>query len=104
MTGQEAATIVQEQLPVIIIVCDNAGWGSILVGQQKRFKDWDFGTRLVSPDFAKLADGYGMASFTVNKTSDFEDALRSAMDHQSPALIHLKLDLRDVSPYAGSAR
>ena len=104
MTGQEAATIVQEQLPVIIIVCDNAGWGSILVGQQKRFKDWDFGTRLVSPDFAKLADGYGMASFTVNKTSDFEVALRSAMDHQSPALIHLKLDLRDVSPYAGSAR
>ena len=104
MTGQEAATIVQEQLPVIIIVCDNAGWGSILVGQQKRFKDWDFGTRLVSPDFAKLADGYGMASFTVDKTSDFEDALRSAMDHQSPALIHLKLDLRDVSPYAGSAR
>ena len=104
MTGQEAATIVQEQLPVIIIVCDNAGWGSILVGQQKRFKDWDFGTRLVSPDFAKLADGYGMASFTVDKTSDFEHALRSAMDHQSPALIHLKLDLRDVSPYAGSAR
>ena len=104
MTGQEAATIVQEQLPVIIIVCDNAGWGSILVGQQKRFKDWDFGTRLVSPDFAKLADGYGMASFTVDKTSDFEVALRSAMDHQSPALIHLKLDLRDVSPYAGSAR
>ena len=104
MTGQEAATIVQEQLPVIIIVCDNAGWGSILVGQQKRFKDWDFGTRLVSPDFAKLADGYGMASFTVDKTSDFEDALRCAMDHQSPALIHLKLDLRDVSPYAGSAR
>ena len=104
MTGQEAATIVQEQLPVIIIVCDNAGWGSILVGQQKRFKDWDFGTRLVSPDFAKLADGYGMAAFTVDKTADFELALQGAMDHSGPALIHLKLDLRDVSPYAGSAR
>ena len=104
MTGQEAATIVQEQLAVTIIVCDNAGWGSILVGQQKRFENWDFGTRLVSPDFAKLADGYGMAAFTVDKTADFELALQGAMDHSGPALIHLKLDLRDVSPYAGSAR
>jgi len=104
MTGQEAATIVQEQLAVTIIVCDNAGWGSILVGQQKRFENWDFGTRLVSPDFAKLADGYGMAAFTVDKTANFELALQSAMDHSGPALIHLKLDLRDVSPYAGSAR
>ena len=104
MTGQEAATIVQEQLPVTIIVCDNAGWGSILVGQQKRFENWDFGTRLVSPDFAKLADGYGMQAFTVDKTSDFEVALQGAIDHSGPALIHLKLDLRDVSPYAGNAR
>ena len=104
MTGQEAATIVQEQLAVTIIVCDNAGWGSILVGQQKRFENWDFGTRLVSPDFAKLADGYGMAAFTVDKTADFELALQGAMDHSGPALVHLKLDLRDVSPYAGSAR
>ena len=104
MTGQEAATIVQEQLPITIIVCDNAGWGSILVGQQKRFENWDFGTRLVSPDFAKLADGYGMAAFTVGKTADFEVALQKAMAQSGPALIHIKLDLRDVSPYAGSAR
>jgi acetolactate synthase I/II/III large subunit len=104
MTGQEAATIVQEKLPVTIIVCDNSAWGSILTHQQKRFEDWDFGTRLVSPDFAALGAGYGMTTFTVSKTSEFTDALRGAMDHNGPALIHIKLDLRDVSPYSGSAR
>jgi acetolactate synthase-1/2/3 large subunit len=104
MTGQEAAAIVQEQLPVKIIVCDNSAWGSILVHQQKRFGDWDFGTRLVSPDFAALGRGYGMEAFTVEKTEQFADALRGAMDHDGPALIHIKLDLRDVSPYSGSAR
>lgn len=104
MTGHEAATLVQEQLPVTVIVCDNAAWGSILVHQQKRFPDWDFGTRLHSPDFAMLAKGYGMAAFTVDKTAQFAEALKDAMNHQGPALIHLKLDLRDVSPYAGSAR
>lgn len=104
MTGQEAASIVQENLPVKIIVCDNAAWGSILVHQQKRFGDWDFGTRLKSPDFAKLAEGYGMAAFKVSRTEEFAGALKGAMAHDGPALIHLVLDLRDVSPYSGSAR
>ena len=104
MTGQEAAAIVQEQLPEKIIVCDNSAWGSILVHQQKRFGDWDFGTRLVSRDFAALGRGYGMEAFTVTKTDEFAGALKGAMDHNGPALIHIKLDLRDVSPYSGSAR
>ncbi len=104
MTGHEAAAIVQENLPVKIIVCDNAAWGSILVYQQKRFGDRDFGTRLKSPNFATLAEGYGMAAFTVRKTAEFADALSAAMAHDGPALIHLILDTRDVSPYTGSAR
>jgi acetolactate synthase-1/2/3 large subunit len=104
MTGQEAAAIVQENLPVKIIVCDNAAWGSILVHQQKRFGDWDFGTRLKSPDFAQLAEGYGMAAFKVKRTEQFADALKGVMAHDGPALIHLMLDLRDVSPYSEDAR
>jgi acetolactate synthase-1/2/3 large subunit len=104
MTGQEAAAVVQENLPIIIIVCDNAAWGSILVTQNKRFGDWDFGTRLKSPDFAALAVGYGMAGYTVGKTEEFAGALKDALALNGPALIHLKLDLRDVSPYSGSAR
>ena len=104
MTGHEAAAIVQENLAVKIIVCDNAAWGSILVYQQKRFGDRDFGTRLKSPNFATLAEGYGMAAFSVQKTAEFADALSAAMAHDGPALIHLILDTRDVSPYTGSAR
>jgi acetolactate synthase-1/2/3 large subunit len=75
-----------------------------MVTQNKRFKDWDFGTRLKSPDFAALAVGYGMAGYTVRKTEEFADTLKAAMAHDGPALIHLMLDLRDISPYSGSAR
>ena len=99
----ELLTLVQEQIPLKLVVFHNNSFG--FVEMEQRVEGLvDHYTSLHNPDFAKLADGYGMASFTVDKTSDFEDALRSAMDHQSPALIHLKLDLRDVSPYAGSAR
>ena len=104
MTGHELAVIVQEALPVKIIVCDNAAWGSILVHQQKRFPDWDFGTRLKSPDFSILAEGYGVPAFTVRRTDEFPDALEQTMATDGPALIHLHLDTRDVSPYTGSAR
>ncbi len=103
MTGHEAAAIVQEGLPVKIIVCDNAAWGSILVHQHRRFPGWDYGTRLKSPDFAVLAAGYGMPAFPVERTDRFEAALRDAIAEPGPALIHLKLDARDVSPYSGAA-
>ena len=52
--------------------------------------------------FAKLAEGYGMASFKVEKTEEFPDALAGAMAHDGPALIHLVLDSRDVSPFSSS--
>ena len=104
MTGHELAVIVQEALPVKIIVCDNAAWGSILVHQQKRFPDWDFGTRLKSPDFSVLAEGYGVPAFAVKHTDEFPDALEQTLATDGPALIHLHLDARDITPYTGNAR
>ena len=105
MTGHECAAIMQAKLPIKVIVCDNSAWGSILTHQQKRFgADFNYGTMLDSPDFAKLGEGYGMASFKVEKTDQFADALAGAMDHDGAAMIHLVLDSRDVSPYTGSAR
>ena len=105
MTGHECAAIMQAKLPVKVIVCDNSAWGSILTHQQKRFgPDFNYGTMLDSPDFAKLGEGYGMASFKVENTDQFAGALAGAMAHDGAAMIHLVLDSRDVSPYTGSAR
>lgn len=103
MTGQEAAVIVQEQLPIKIIVCDNSAWGSILVSEQKRFPGLDYGTILRSPDFTTLGEGYGMTTFRVETTDEFAGALAGAMATPGPALIHLKLDSRDVSPFPATA-
>lgn len=104
MTGNECAVIVQEKLPVKLIVCDNNCWGSILVHQQKTFEGWDFGTRLESPDFAAIGRGFGMPAWTVSKTEDFAGALEEMMAVDGPAMLHLLQDMRDVSPYSGSAR
>ena len=104
MTGNECAAIVQEKLPVKLLVCDNSCWGSIMVHQHKRFDGWDFGTRLESPDFAALGRGFGMPAWTVRKTGEFPAALEDMMAVDGPAMLHMVQDPRDVSPYSGSAR
>jgi acetolactate synthase-1/2/3 large subunit len=100
MTGQEAATIAQEKLPVTIVVCDNSAWGSILVSAQKRFPGMDYGLRLESPDFTALGKGYGLNTHRVENTEQFAPALSAVMADDGPSLIHILLDARDVSPYS----
>jgi acetolactate synthase-1/2/3 large subunit len=104
MTGNECAAIVQEKLPVKLLVCDNSCWGSILVHQQKRFQGWDFGAHLQSPDFAALGRGYGMPAWTVSRTGDFAAALAEMMAVDGPALLHMVQDYRDALPFSGASR
>ena len=101
MTGQELTTAVQHELPIKVVVCDNNAWGSILVSQQKKFgAEGEFATRLKSPDFAAVARGYGMPAWQVSRTDEFAPAFREALAHPGPALIHLLLDDRDISPFS----
>ena len=51
-------------------------------------------------DFAALARAYGMPGWRVEATSAFSPAFAEAMAHDGPALIHLVLDERDISPFA----
>ena len=50
------------------------------------------GSDLFNPDFAALARAYGWQSATVDRTEQFEPALRSFVETGEPTLLHLKLD------------
>ena len=100
MTGQELVTAVEQNIDLVVVVCDNGVHGSILEGQRQRFgPDHAYGTELTSPDFAALARAYGCAAWTVERTVDFDTALRGALAHSGPALIHLLTDDRDIAPF-----
>ena len=105
MTGQEAVTLVQERLPVKIVVCDNNAWGSILTSQQTRYGEAGvFGTRIESPDFEAVGRAYGLHASRVQETGEFAGAFAAALAHPGPALIHLELDERDISPFTGQSQ
>ena len=100
MTGQELVTAVEQEINLLVVVCDNSVHGSILEGQRQRFgTDKIYGTRLTSPKFADVATAYGCKSWTVDRTEDFADALEIALSQNSPTLIHLLTDDRDIAPF-----
>jgi len=95
-----SAWAAQHRLPVKLIVCDNNAWGSIMVSQQRRYgEEGTYGTRLQSPDFAAVGKAYGVPSYVVERTEEFAEAFAAARAADGPALIHLKLDERDISPF-----
>ena len=52
-------------------------------------------TPLLSPDFAKLADAYGIPGLTVTQRAQVLPALEAARDHHGPALIDFHVEQED---------
>jgi len=98
MTGQEISTAVQQGLPIIVIVCDNGHYGTILMHQHRYAGAGNYAaTELRSPDFAALGTAYGARSWQVERTEEFGPAFDAALAHDGPCLIHLRTDIRDIS-------
>ena len=98
MTGQELITAVANRLPVVVLVCDNGGYGTIAMHQHSRYgAGATYGIALESPDFAAAARAWGAAAWTVESTAQFAPALGQALAAEGPALIHLRTDMRDLA-------
>jgi acetolactate synthase-1/2/3 large subunit len=100
MNGQEFATAVQYDLPIIVIVCDNESYGTIRMHQERDYPGRVIATALKNPDFAAYARSFGGIGFTVEATEDFARLLRAAQNCGKPAIIHVKLDPNTATPIA----
>ena len=98
MTGQELSTAVQNGLKIIVVVCDNGHYGTILMHQHRYSGPGNtFGVALNSPDFQALGEAYGARSWRVAATEEFAPAFDEALDMEGPALIHVITDIQDIS-------
>jgi len=98
MNGQEFATAAQYQLPIIVIVCDNASYGTIRMHQERSYPTRVIGTDLRNPDFAAYARAFGGFGATVERTEDFAGAFELARASGSPSILHLKIDPDRITP------
>src|SRR6266700_3866612 len=98
MTGQEFATAVQYDLPIIVILVDNGMYGTIRMHQEREYPGRVVGTGLQNPDFAAYARAFGGFGATVERTADFVPAFTAAQSSRKPAILHLKVDPEAITP------
>src|SRR5579863_9394033 len=92
MTGQELATSLAEGPGPIILVFNNAMYGTIRMHQERRFPGRISGTNLKNPDFPALARAYGAFSAQVSRTEEFAPAFEEAIAAKRAAIIELLMD------------
>ncbi len=92
MTGQEMATALAEGTGPIILLFNNAMYGTIRMHQERRFPGRVVGTALKNPDFAALADAYGAFGAVVTRTEEFALAFEMALKARRGAIIELRMD------------
>lgn len=93
MNCNELCTIQHYNIPVIIIVMNNGTlgmvrqWQTLFYGGRYSETTLDRG-----PDFKKLAEAYFVDGYSVYTKADFDDAIKSALSKNAPAVIDAHID------------
>jgi acetolactate synthase I/II/III large subunit len=95
MTIQELGTIVQNKLPVKIIILNNNFLGMVRQWQQFFFEKRYSFTELQNPDFILIGKGFGIAGHKVEAREDLESGIQKMIDHQGPYLLEVVIEKED---------
>jgi acetolactate synthase-1/2/3 large subunit len=96
MTMCELATLVQENLKIHIAIINNGFLGMVRQWQEFFYDRNYAATPLLNPDFAKLAEAYGIRSMTISERSQVVPAVQAAREHDGPVLINFKVEQEDT--------
>jgi acetolactate synthase-1/2/3 large subunit len=98
MCAQELATMVANELDVLVIVVNNGMLGTIRMHQERHYPGRVMATDLVNPDFAAFAQSFGAYGERVEETGAFGAALERALVAGGPALLELVCDPEALTP------
>jgi acetolactate synthase-1/2/3 large subunit len=95
MTCPELATVVQEHLDINIAIINNGFLGMVRQWQEFFYDKRYAATPISGPNFAKLADAFGIAATTVTRRADVEGAVEAARRLKRAALIDFQVEQED---------
>jgi pyruvate dehydrogenase (quinone) len=84
----ELLTVIQENLPIKIVVFNNGKLGFVEIEQKSEGMLETF-THLKNPDFGKVAEAIGLWGKTVHKASEIEAAVQEWLAQPGPALLNV---------------
>ena len=85
----ELSTAAQYNVPVIVCIFNNAGYGALRFLQDRHFEGRYTGVDLATPDFIKVAEGMGVKAMAVNSAKQFHTAFEEAMEHSGPVVLDI---------------
>ncbi|MGM7719668.1 acetolactate synthase large subunit [Metabacillus sp. Hm71] len=91
MTGAELETAKRLNLPIIVLLWRDEGYGLIEWHQQKKFKRSSY-IKFGNPDFIQLAKAYGFEAIQIQKGGELKQALEKAIAMKKPVLIDCPVD------------
>ena len=87
----DLATIVEQKLPVKIVVFNNRSLGMVKLEMEVAgLPDWQ--TDMCNPDFGMIARAMGIKGFTVDDPDRAEEVLTEAFDTPGPVLVSVQTD------------
>jgi pyruvate dehydrogenase (quinone) len=89
-------TLRQHQLPVKLIVFRNDSLAFVEL-EMKAAGILDFGTNLVNPDFAKIAEGAGLLGLKAESPDHVESMIGEALKYDGPALVEVPVSRQELS-------
>ena len=95
MTMPELATMVQENLDINIAIINNGYLGMVRQWQEFFYEKRYAATPISGPDFAKLADAFGIAATTVKTRGEVAGAVEAARRLKRAALIDFQVEQED---------
>ena len=96
MTMAELATMMQEKLIINVAIINNGYLGMVRQWQEFFYERNYQSTPLLSPDFARLAEAYGIHSMRVTERGDVVPAVRAAREHDGPVVIDFRVEQEDT--------
>jgi acetolactate synthase I/II/III large subunit len=95
MTMCELATIVQEKIKVNIAIINNGFLGMVRQWQEFFYDKRYVATPLVAPDFAALANAFGIRGERITSRADVTPTIRSAREGKESVLIDFRVEQED---------
>ena len=89
-------TLVQQKLPVKIVIFDNRVLGFVAL-EMKASGFIEMGTSLTNPDFAAMAKAIGVHARRVEDPGELEEAIKDILAHDGPALLDVVTNTQELA-------
>ena len=96
MTMCELATIAQEKIKINVAIINNGYLGMVRQWQEFFYERRYAATPLLSPDFAKLTEAFGLRSVTVSRRQEVEPAIEMARAEQGAVVMDFRVEQEDT--------